>query len=529
MKNSTFLLMLLFLASLLNQQSFAQNREAATYFAKMITAQKYMTGDGLPMDTAQAFRLYKDCAENGKMTSAMNQLGTMYEYGFGTSKDLSKAFFWFSKSADKGDPTGMYQLGTMYKNGEAVPQNFAKAYACFKASAEKGFPGGMYGAGYCSMKGLGTAQDYGEAVKWFKEGVLRHNNTCTFMLGVCYRNGFGVEQNKQEAEKLLLQVAGKKLDINDTGTEKRKTYLLESNSIDETGKTSNDKSSKKEKFRQLVKHEENISLGGNWSGTRYLYDWSGQHITHQAELSVSIEQSGNQISGKWVEGGKPVVKFKGVIVDGQIVFNGSSFKTKDDKGQSKPIEFKYARFEAINADVNYLAGNIESYYPQAKEPGRPCYVVMSKLQEKKATIDTLKAIMPELAKIADSSSTNTLSEEEAQPEEETTLAPAPDTRLKSVGTMQNEALDYFREKDAVMTVFPNPFKNEINISYRVNEESETRVLVYSATGSLVLQKSLGVKTPGKHLEKLQFETIPGQYVLRLVIGNEAYAKIIIKQ
>jgi hypothetical protein len=154
---------------------------------------------------------------------------------------------------------------------------------------------------------------------------------------------------------------------------------------------------------------------------------------------------------------------------------------------------------------------------------------MSKLQEKKAEIDTVQTSTPELAEIVDNSSTNTLSEEEAQPEEETPPAPAPDAQLKNAGTMQSEALDYFREKDAMMTVFPNPFKNEINISYRVNDESEARLFVYSATGSLVLQKSLGVKTPGNYREQLQLQTIPGQYIVRLVVGAEAYAKIIIKQ
>jgi hypothetical protein len=143
MKKTTLLKMLLFIMAFWNVPVNAQNKDAATYFAKFITAQKYRLGDKLPRDTVKALRLYTDCAENGKMPLAMNQLGLMYQTGKEVNKDSSKAFYWFSKSVEKGDPTGMFYLGLMYKTGEGVTMNYSKAFSYFKASAEKGFHQGM--------------------------------------------------------------------------------------------------------------------------------------------------------------------------------------------------------------------------------------------------------------------------------------------------------------------------------------------------------------------------------------------------
>ena len=533
MKNFTLRLMMLSLLAFLAMQAKAQVSDAATYFAKLITAQKYMEGDGLPRDTAKAFRLYKDCAENGNMTDAMAQLGAMYRFGYGTPKELSKAFLWLSKSAERGNPYGMYYLGAMYKMGETVPRDFGKAYGYFKASAEKGLPNGMYGAGYCAYKGLGTKQDYAGAAGWFSKGVEKNNAACSFMLGICYRNGFGVEQNEQEAIKLLQKASEKKLGLAAKELEKQFPEIagrkpIKENSGDTGGNGNGNGHSKKEKFKKLLTHQAQVSLDGTWTGARYLYDWSGQHILSQSNLLVTLEQTGNHLKGEWIENGELVVKFDGIVVDGQIVFNGSKFTGKGRYGEKFQMEFRFARFEAVNADVNYLAGNIESYSPLTKEPGRPCYVVMSKLQKKSISIDTLQAMGTAPAEIAVDSP---IKSDTKGPEtkEKATVSTKPAIVPEDTGTKQSDALTYFKEKEAMLAVFPNPFKNEINISYRVNDESDTRLYIYNATGNMVLQKPLGIKQPGNHLEKVQLETVPGQYIVRLVIGNEAYAKIIIKQ
>ena len=192
------------------------------------------------------------------------------------------------------------------------------------------------------------------------------------------------------------------------------------------------------------------------------------------------------------------------------------------------MEFRYARFEAINADVNYLAGNIESYSPKTKEPGHPCYAVVSKLPVDSATADTLQLKNIQLTAPIDSAELNKTNSKILTNEKLADSLGQKDS-LVSVGTLQNEVLDYFREQDVTLTVFPNPFKNEINLSYQVSEEDDVSLYVYDITGNLVLQKAFGHQAKGSYLEKIQLYSAPGQYVLRLVIGNDAYSKIIIKQ
>lgn len=223
-----------------------------------------------------------------------------------------------------------------------------------------------------------------------------------------------------------------------------------------------------------------------------------------------------------------VVNLNGITVDGQIVFNGSEFTGCNRFGESYPMQFKVARFEAINADVNYLAGNIESYSPYTKEPGYPCYVVMSRLKEKSAQTDTTKT--QTLAGIKVDKTPSETQENKTLAETEVNKTPAASQQhTLSKGEMAKQALDYYKDKIPVMTVYPNPFKNEINVTYKTSDSSGITLYIYNANGSLIIQKSLGTKPTGTYTEKVSLDPTPGQYVVRLVIGTEAYAQIIIKQ
>lgn len=531
MKKLSYLKMLLIFSVFFSYNSFAQNIDGATYFARFITAQKRLEGNGIPKDTIKALRLYTDCAENGKMSIAMNQLGLMYQTGKGVSKDVAKAFYWFSKSVEKGDPVGMCRLGSMYKKGEGVPQDFSKAYDYFKASSEKGFDGGMYGVGYCCFKGLGTPQSYDEAVKWFKKGAEKDSPACIYMLGICYRNGYGIEQNEQEAKRLLQKASERKIAVADKELKKENPEVMgnkpqKSNNVN-NGKAENSPE-QKEKFKKLIKNQDNIPLSGNWVGTRYFYDWSGQHIIREDSLMVALKQTGSRITGQWFENGQLVVKMNGTAVDGQIIFNGTEFIGSNRYGEEYPMQFKVARFEAINADVNYLAGNIESYSPYTKEPGYPCYVVMSRVIEKSAHTDTTKTETLEVIKTGKIPSNQQSNKVLAVSEVNNTTVVNPE-QSTAKGEMAKQALEYFKDKIPVMTVFPNPFKNEINISYKIVETSKVNLNIYATNGNMILNKNIGTKTSGTFTEKMQLSLVPGQYIVKLMIGSEAYTQIIIKQ
>jgi len=234
---------------------------------------------------------------------------------------------------------------------------------------------------------------------------------------------------------------------------------------------------------------------------------------------VILKQSGNKLTGQWFQNNELVVRIDGIIVDGQIVFNGNEFNVTNRFGESYPMFFKAARFEALNADVNYLAGNIESYSPYTKEPGVPCYVIMSKVIEKSVQIDKTKTTTPGVQQVENTT---------VVAEKNSTTVAGPE-RPSTKGEMTELALDYFKNKIPLMTVYPNPFNNEINITFKTTSSCKVALYVYSLNGTLVLQKNIGDKPAGTFTEKVQPGLTSGQYIIKLVAGDEVYAKLINKQ
>jgi hypothetical protein len=68
----------------------------------------------------------------------MNNLGYMYENGYGTTKDILEAFNWYKKAAEQGDAVAMTNLGKGYYNGTGVAKNEKEAEAWLKKAIEKG-------------------------------------------------------------------------------------------------------------------------------------------------------------------------------------------------------------------------------------------------------------------------------------------------------------------------------------------------------------------------------------------------------
>lgn len=56
-------------------------------------------------------------------------LGTCYDNGLGTDKDIELAFKWYMKAARQGHMESQFNIGHFYKNGEVVKQDFKKGGA----------------------------------------------------------------------------------------------------------------------------------------------------------------------------------------------------------------------------------------------------------------------------------------------------------------------------------------------------------------------------------------------------------------
>jgi TPR repeat protein len=68
----------------------------------------------------------------------MNNLGFLYQNGYGVPKDYSEAVRWYRTAAEKGEAKAQANLGLMYQDGAGVPLDLVQAYKWFTLSADQG-------------------------------------------------------------------------------------------------------------------------------------------------------------------------------------------------------------------------------------------------------------------------------------------------------------------------------------------------------------------------------------------------------
>ena len=65
-----------------------------------------------PPETAEVLRLYQLSADEG-FAGAQNNLGDMYERADGVPEDLAAAAYWYTRAAERGEPTAYLSLSTL--------------------------------------------------------------------------------------------------------------------------------------------------------------------------------------------------------------------------------------------------------------------------------------------------------------------------------------------------------------------------------------------------------------------------------
>ena len=70
---------------------------------------------------------------------AQHNLGFSYEQGVnGVNQDIKQAFYWYQKSANHGNMNAQYNLGRLYEFGYGVTRNFSKAGEWYLSATKKG-------------------------------------------------------------------------------------------------------------------------------------------------------------------------------------------------------------------------------------------------------------------------------------------------------------------------------------------------------------------------------------------------------
>jgi TPR repeat protein len=166
----------------------------------------YENGWGVSKDLEKAAELFQKAADKGN-ASAQHNLGWLYENGWGVSKDLGKAADLYRKAADKGTAHAQNNLGWLYQNGLGVTKNLTKAAELFRKAADQGFPRGQSNLGWLYENGWGVPKDLTKAAELFQKAADKEDASAQNNLGCLYENGLGVPKDLEKAAKLYQKAA----------------------------------------------------------------------------------------------------------------------------------------------------------------------------------------------------------------------------------------------------------------------------------------------------------------------------------
>ena len=91
----------------------------------------------------------------GYNTEGLLSLGESYEKGIDVEEDHEKAFYYYEKAAQTGDPAALNKLGNMYAQGKGCTKNAPKAARYYLAAAEKGDKYAQHNIAFCYWDGVG--------------------------------------------------------------------------------------------------------------------------------------------------------------------------------------------------------------------------------------------------------------------------------------------------------------------------------------------------------------------------------------
>lgn len=435
----------------------------------------YMRGVNKPHYPARALNIFLDLADSG-VAKAMNAAAIMYEQGIGTDQDYSAAYYWYEKAAYAGYYKAYYNLGLLWKYGYGVERNESKAFECYVTGADQGDPDCQYALGYMFYKGLACEQDYLQALRLFLDAASSGNAAASYMIGICYRNGYGIARDETEAQRWL--------EISSSSGNHRADIELAS---EEAENNFSDGSSTSgilydvpipETYTKIEYNLNDINIAGKYQGYLVTYDWSGEYIIGLSPLKLDLHNDGLNIYGQCIESDTNIVMVNASITDTGLVFVNMKYG-RTDHYHSEPVEYDFnsASIQIIVDDsIAFLTGNIQFFSELTIEPERPIYISLLRTEVPKGND------IPDLSGM-----------------------PVYDLRA-----------------------FPNPFRDQLYISFELLEEAEVGVMVFTADGKKLYQADLGKLPSGPNIQQLQLNVPGGIYIVKVICGSASLTTKIVR-
>jgi localization factor PodJL len=128
-------------------------------------------------------------------------VGLKYLNGEGVAVNEAQAAKWLERAAEAGEPVAQYRLGYLYELGKGVPADPAKATHWYQASAMQGNRKAMHNLAIAYSEGTGIKKDPSESARWFSKAASLGLTDSQFNLAVLYERGQGVPQSLLDAYK----------------------------------------------------------------------------------------------------------------------------------------------------------------------------------------------------------------------------------------------------------------------------------------------------------------------------------------
>jgi len=430
----------------------------------------------------------------------LNLLGLVYREGLGVEKDEDKAFELIMSAAKKEFPSAEFNLGRFYMIGLGCDIDFDKAIKWLTLSADHGNERAAYALGYIYFKGFGVGQDYKKAVSWFE---LSPWPMAKHYLGICYYFGYGVDKNEDKAivyfsqsqttnsDMFLKHIAENVKESVEAGIAKEvnekvthTNTAIEKEAIDKTTDASNT-SELPTKKREL----KSDYFNGKWKGKLIELDWSRKQISSIVPLSFEFSGKENTVNYK-LEIENTVTENIAIFENNALYFD-KQFMTFNlpysENPNSSLITWQLLssemEFKTINKKI-YLTGSLNTFSNEWKESGPPMQIILKLTEE---------------------------GDEDLTKEEILTLS---------------------QQKNHFITLYPNPFENDVLIEYELENSAKVNVSVYDLTGnaSIATFEENSSQIEGKYRYTLNGGNLrPGMYIVRVSVGSEMHSRILVKK
>jgi TPR repeat protein len=136
---------------------------------------------------------------NEGAAEAQNNVGHLYEQGFGVSQNYTEAMNWYRQAADQGLAEAQHNMGMLYYHGYGVAENQRTAAKWFKRAALQELVDSEYMLGLAYHEGKGVELNYQLAKHWFKKGALKAYGNAQFMYAFMLQAGAAEKSKPFEA------------------------------------------------------------------------------------------------------------------------------------------------------------------------------------------------------------------------------------------------------------------------------------------------------------------------------------------